>query len=75
MRNMDYFKYKKGKLFAEGLNAYKHRQWDQAIALFKEASQLPLDDRPSKMYIRRCQNYQQNPPGENWDGVYVMKTK
>jgi adenylate cyclase len=63
------------KTFSEGLNAYKHQQWDQALALFKEASKLPLDDRPSKMYIKRCRDYQQNPPPENWDGVYVMKTK
>jgi adenylate cyclase len=63
------------KMFAEGLNAYRNQQWDQAIALFQEALQLPLDDRPSKMYIQRCQYYQQNPPPENWDGVWVMKTK
>jgi adenylate cyclase len=61
--------------FCEGLAVYKDRQWVQAIALFQEALQLYSDDKPSKMYIERCTEYLQNPPPDDWDGVFVMKTE
>jgi len=61
--------------FCEGLEAYKSRQWDQAITLFQEALQIYPDDKPSQIYIERCQEYLQNPPPDDWDGVFVMKTK
>jgi adenylate cyclase len=61
--------------FCEGLERYKNRQWEQAIAVFQEALQIYPDDRPSQIYIERCQEYLQNPPPENWDRVFVMKTK
>jgi adenylate cyclase len=63
------------KTFDEGLAAYKNQQWDQAIALFHEALRLNSRDEPSKIYLQRCEEYQQNPPLVNWDGVFVMKTK
>ena len=62
--------------FSEGLDAYKNRQWKQAIVAFQEVLRLSPDgDKPSKMYIERCQEYLRNPPPEDWDGVFVMKTK
>jgi adenylate cyclase len=61
--------------FCEGLAVYKDRQWVQAIALFQEALQLYSDDKPSRMYIERCTEYLQNPPPDDWDGVFVMKTE
>jgi len=63
------------KTFSEGLAAYKNRQWDQAIASFHEALHVNPNDEPPKIYIERCEEYQQNPPLEDWDGVFVMKTK
>jgi class 3 adenylate cyclase/CHASE2 domain-containing sensor protein len=63
------------KIFDEGLNAYRNRQWDRAIALFHEALRINPDDEPSKVYENRCEAYKQNPPPENWDGVFEMKTK
>ena len=61
--------------FNKGLDAYKERQWSQAITFFREASQIEPDDTPSTMYIERCTEYLKNPPPEDWDGVFVMKTK
>ncbi len=63
------------KTFSEGLKAYKNRQWTQAIPLFQEVLRLTPDDQPSQMYIERCREYRQNPPPEQWDGTFVMKTK
>lgn len=61
--------------FSEGLRAYRNRQWDQAITLFKEALRMYPDDQPSKIYINRCRAYKRKPPPEDWDGVFVMKSK
>jgi adenylate cyclase len=61
--------------FCEGLEAYKERQWVQAITLFQEALQRDPNDKPSKMYIERCSEYLQNPPPEDWDGVFEITTK
>jgi adenylate cyclase len=61
--------------FCDGLAAYKQRQWAQAIVLFQEALQIDPQDHPSRIYIERCTAYLQNPPPDDWDGVFVMKTK
>jgi adenylate cyclase len=61
--------------FHNGLHAYKRRQWDIAIEAFQEALRARPDDKPSQLYIERCQAYKTAPPPDNWDGVFVMKTK
>ncbi len=63
------------KTFSDGLQAYKNRQWTQAIATFQEILRQSPADHPSELYIKRCREYQQNPPPEQWDGVFVMTTK
>jgi adenylate cyclase len=57
------------------LQAYKDRQWMQAIALFQEVLASYPDDQPSRMYIERCTRYFHNPPPDDWDGVFEMHTK
>jgi adenylate cyclase len=62
-------------LFKEGLSSYRARRWDQAIKLFKEAVQLNPNDKPSHIYIERAQHLKDNPPPEDWAGVWVMDSK
>lgn len=62
-------------LFEEGLKLYKNKKWDEAILKFKEVLKLKSDDPVSITYIKRCEEFKKNPPPDNWDGVYVMKTK
>ena len=57
--------------FHQALGEYKQREWDKAVAGFEKLT----DDMVSKMYIKRCQEMQANPPGPEWDGVYKMTTK
>lgn len=61
--------------FSEGLRAYKQKQWQQAMLCFQQVLQIHADDKPSQLYINRCHEYLQHPPSEDWDGVFVMKTK
>ena len=58
-----------------GLALYKSRQWKEAMDAFKEALQVDPKDGPSRLYLDRCKEYLKNPPGEDWDGVFIMKTK
>ena len=61
--------------FAEGYNLYQQRNFNDAIEFFQKAIDRRPDDSTAKIYIERCQEFLNTPPPENWDGVYVMKTK
>lgn len=63
------------KRFEEGLYAYREQQWDQAIRCFDQVLHQTPQDRPSQLYLQRCQEFRTHPPPANWDGVYVLKTK
>lgn len=63
------------KHYNAGLAAYKQRKWDDAIGSFREALKVKEDDGPSKLYLERSMEYKDNPPDQDWDGVFTMKTK
>ncbi|MCX7025588.1 MAG: hypothetical protein NT080_13380 [Spirochaetes bacterium] len=62
-------------LFAEGRKLYKLMKFSEAKAKFIEALTFDQNDGPSKKYLERCEHYEGDPPPEDWDGVFVMKTK
>ncbi len=63
------------ELFAEGRKFYKIMNFEKAKGFFAEALKVDENDGPSKVYKERCEHYIENPPPEDWDGVFVMKTK
>lgn len=60
--------------YLKGLNEYKNRNWDKAIDYFSKAYEIN-NDGTSSMYIERCRHFKEEPPSDDWDGVYVFKTK
>jgi len=62
-------------LFAEGRKHYKLMDFEDARGCFLKALKIDPEDGPSKLYYARCKHYIENPPPEDWDGVFVMKTK
>ena len=56
---------------------YHAQQFDAAAELFGDAARAGGDevDLPSLMYIERCRELALQPPGADWDRVYVMKHK
>ncbi len=62
-------------LFAEGRKQYKLMNFGAAKDYFAQALKIDSEDGPSKVYYARCKHYIDNPPPEDWDGVFVMKTK
>jgi len=61
--------------FQYGLKAYRDGRFDQALRAFQDALGLNANDYPSKMYVERCEHLLTSPPGDDWDGVWVMKSK
>jgi adenylate cyclase len=61
--------------FRNGLALYRKGDFDRAIKGFQEALALHPGDKLSQTYVDRCNYLKAHPPGEKWDGVWVMKTK
>jgi len=62
--------------YNQGIEAYKNRQWDRAIISFKSSLSINgKTDAPSKHYLDLCEELKIDPPGPDWDGVYIMTTK
>ncbi|MDR1389430.1 MAG: adenylate/guanylate cyclase domain-containing protein [Treponema sp.] len=59
----------------EGMELYYRREFIRAAARFEEALRLLPGDFNAQNLAERCRAYALAPPGENWDGVEVMKTK
>lgn len=54
---------------------YHQRDWASALNLFEQSHSLFGEDPVSRLYIERCQDYIKEAPGDDWDGVFTMKTK
>ena len=68
------------KSFENGMDLYFQQKWDEAIEKFFESDSLEhyfvsRNTTPSKIFIDRCEIFKQNPPGDNWDGVWKMMSK
>lgn len=67
-------------IFHEGQELYLKQKWDEAITKFEESVTLEEDFKgrptnPSKVYIERCHYMKDNPPGDDWDGVWTLTAK
>ncbi len=61
--------------FADGLAAYRRREWAQALDRFKEVLKLRPDDIPAKLYHGRCFHYLKHPPPPDWQGIHSLGVK
>lgn len=58
-----------------GREAYLERNFDRAIRHLEVAQAIRPEDRAVEIHIARSQNYLENPPPEDWDGIHTMTTK
>lgn len=58
-----------------GLMFYRQREWNSAIEAFEKALALVPDDFPSHLYIERSHLYRSSPPPDDWNGVFILRTK
>jgi adenylate cyclase len=64
----------KRDVFDEGLRAYRLQDWLNAEIAFKKLAD-DYSDQPAVAFLNRLRALKDNPPGQNWDGVWRMTTK
>jgi adenylate cyclase len=62
-------------IFSKALNAFMRQSWEEAIKGFNESIKIHNEDGPSIFYLKLCQKYRDNPPGEMWDGLVCLDKK
>jgi adenylate cyclase len=63
------------KLHADGIEAYRARDWKAAARAFDGALELYPEDGPAKVYRERCKLLARTPPAAGWDGVWNLTEK
>jgi adenylate cyclase len=72
------------ELYEEGYRLYLQQDWGGARRHLEDAALLeprqPDEDpsiktNPSLVLLERCCHLKEDPPGEDWNGIYVMETK
>jgi adenylate cyclase len=61
--------------YEEALGLYRKQRWDEAENLFKLVNDVLDDDPPSQVMLGRIRQLRDNPPGTDWDGVFVVQGK
>jgi adenylate cyclase len=61
--------------YAEGLAAYRARRWDDARRAFAAALTAVPNDEPSKIFIKRVDDFAANTPDAAWDGAWHFDQK
>jgi adenylate cyclase len=63
------------EVFSHGYQLYRARRFTEALDSFKAALEANTTDHVAEIYIERTLEFIENPPPEDWDGIYTMTTK
>jgi adenylate cyclase len=61
--------------FRDGVTKYRQRKWTDAVKQFSEVVAMNPADKAAKLYLERCRHLTEHPPGDDWNGVWVMESK
>jgi adenylate cyclase len=61
--------------FHKVLKRFRSQEWDEAERLLKTLLYSAPETKLYKLYLDRINIYRADPPGPNWDGVFVFTTK
>ncbi len=61
--------------FQHFLDLYRNQDWDEAEAILHELLVAEPDCFLYNLYLERIAHFRENPPGEDWDGVFTFMTK
>lgn len=61
--------------FEQGLAHYRQRDWDGTEAAFERCLKLNPSDRPGTLFLERIRQFRQQPPADDWDGVWIAGGK
>ncbi|HEU0148905.1 MAG TPA: adenylate/guanylate cyclase domain-containing protein [Bradyrhizobium sp.] len=62
-------------IYAEGLAAYRSRDWNAALAAFAAALAVVPSDGPSTALVSRIERLKRDPPPADWDGAWKLEYK
>jgi adenylate cyclase len=57
------------------LALYREQKWDEAEAGFNALRANDPDQMLYELYLDRISHFREEPPGDNWDGVYTHTSK
>ena len=57
------------------MKLYKDRDFADAQIAFRACTKIISDDGPSLTYMNRCKHFIENPPAQDWDGVFNLMDK
>jgi adenylate cyclase len=63
------------QIFADGLDAFRQRSWDEALEKFNQVREIAPSDGPAHFYVKLCEEYRQAPPEPPWNGVIALEEK
>ena len=58
------------EFYSRGREHYRNRQFAEAAAAFGQVLEISSWDKPAAIQLERCQHWLQEPPPENWDGIW-----
>ncbi|MFY9803449.1 MAG: adenylate/guanylate cyclase domain-containing protein [Candidatus Acidiferrales bacterium] len=61
--------------FDRAMKSYRNQNWSEAANQFSEVLAVFPEDGPSQIFLERAIEFSQAAPEDEWDGVYVMKSK
>ena len=61
--------------YEHGIGLYRTRRFAEALAAFEDCARTAPEDYLIELYLKRCRDLVTNPPGAEWDTVFVMKSK
>jgi hypothetical protein len=64
-------------LFEKGFDAYLKKEWEKALELFNDLHINHPEDKPVRIYVKRCKALLVNPHAvpADWDGVMNLTEK
>ena len=61
--------------YDRGIEFYRRRAFAESAQAFSECLRAVPDDYLAQLYHKRCTELIANPPGTDWDTVFIMKSK
>jgi adenylate cyclase len=58
------------EFYSRGREHYRNRQFAEAAAAFGQVLEISSWDKPAAIHLERCQHWLQQPPPEDWDGIW-----
>src|SRR5690606_27589762 len=62
---------KNNETFAQALSLYRAKNFTEAKLRFETL----MNDPVAQTFVKRCETFIQNPPAEEWDGVWTFEEK